>query len=127
MEKTIKGMTTCKVCGRDFPLIAEEHYVSKEPGRQGFAAVAGGPAPVLWDSFDCPHCGCQNRMQQRNRLTDLFGQDLPLDYDEEDEDEDDPPVCDFSSGGECYCKDTCGPDCEFHPDHNPHPNREEKE
>lgn len=84
MENTIKGMTTCKVCGRDFPLIAEEHYVSKEAGKVGIAAIAGGLAPILWDSFDCPHCGCQNRLQQRNRLSDIMGQDYPL-YDEEDE------------------------------------------
>jgi len=71
-----KGMTTCKVCGRDFALIAEEHYISSNIG---FAALIGGPAPVLFDSFDCPHCGCQNNMQQRNHLTDMLGKDLPLD------------------------------------------------
>lgn len=124
MENTIKGMTTCKVCGRDFPLLAEEHYVSKEPGKTGIAAIAGGQAPILWDSFDCPHCGCQNRMQQRNRLTDDLGQDYPLDDTEEDEDY---PVCPFPKGGECYCKDTCDSECEFHPDQDPHPSREEKE
>ena len=85
MEK-IKGMTTCKICGRDFPLISEEHYISKEAGKMGFAALAGGPAPVLFDSFDCPHCGCQNNMQQRNRSTDIMGQDLPL-YEELENDE----------------------------------------
>ena len=124
MENAIKGMTTCKVCGRDFPLIAEDHYVSKEAGKVGFAAIAGGPALILWDSFDCPHCGCQNRMQQRNRISDIFGQDLPLN---EKENCDDAPVCDFPTGGECYSKDSCGPDCEFHPDYNPHPNREEND
>lgn len=98
MENKIKGMATCTVCGRNFPLIIEEHYISKEPGKTGIAAIAGGTAPMLWDSFDCPHCGCQNRVQQRNRLSDIFGQDLPLDDDEEDED---VPVC-------------------------PHPSREEK-
>ena len=86
MEKT-KGMTTYKICGRDFSLIAEEHYISKEAGKIGFAAIAGGPAPVLFDSFDCPHCGCQNNMQQRNRLTDMFGRDLPLDEEFEDDEE----------------------------------------
>lgn len=100
MENKIKGMATCRICGREFPLIIEEHYISKEPGKTGIAAIAGGTAPMLWDSFDCPHCGCQNRVQQRNRLSDILGQDLPLDDDEEDEDD---------------------------PDHNPHPNREEKD
>ena len=93
MENAIKGMTTCKVCGRNFPLLAEEHYVSKEAGKVGIAAIAGGLAPILWDSFDCPHCGCQNRMQQRNRLTDIMGQDLPLNDNEEDEDEEESCCC----------------------------------
>ena len=87
MENSIKGMTTCKVCGRDFPLITEEHYISKEAGREGIAAIVGGPFPILWDSFDCPHCGCQNRMNRRYRLTDNIGQDFPLDYGENGEDE----------------------------------------
>lgn len=93
MENAIKGMTTCKVCGRDFPLVAEDHYVSKEAGKVGIAAIAGGLAPILWDSFDCPHCGCQNRMQQRNRVTDNFGQDFPLDYGENEEDEESCCCC----------------------------------
>lgn len=106
MEKT-KGMTTCNVCGRDFPLLIEEHYVSKEAGRIGFAALAGGPAPILWDSFDCPHCGCQNRMQQRERFSDILGQDLPLDAEEDEDDEE--------SECSCGCCNT-----------NPHPAREEQ-
>ena len=40
---------------------------------------------------------------------------------------DDAPVCPFPNGGECYCKDSCSPSCEFHPEHNPYPDREEKE
>ena len=87
MENTIKGMTTCKVCGRDFPLLAEEHYVSKDVSLTGFAGLAGGTEPKIWDSFDCPHCGCQNRMQQRNRMTDLLGRDFSIDCPEEDDEE----------------------------------------
>lgn len=89
MENSIKGMTTCKVCGRDFPLIAEEHYISKEAGKEGIAAVVGGLAPILWDSFDCPHCGCQNRLHMRYRLTDNLGREFPLDCGENEEEEDD--------------------------------------
>lgn len=75
MENT-KGMTICKICGREFSLTKEEHYTSKEAGKTGIAAIAGGPAPILWDSFDCPYCGCQNNMQQRNRVSDIFGNDF---------------------------------------------------
>lgn len=93
MQVDVRGMTTCKVCGRDFPLISEDHYVSKEPGKTGFAAIAGGSEPILWDSFDCPHCGCQNRMQQRNRMTDLLGRDFSIGCPEEDDDEEDCCCC----------------------------------
>lgn len=108
MERNVRGMTTCVVCGRDFPLIFESHYVSKDPGKMGLAAIVGGDEEALYDTFDCPHCGCQNRVQKRNRM-----------YPEEDcpcPDEDDP-VCPFPKGGECYCKDRCSEECEFHPDY----------
>ena len=64
----IKGMRTCAICGRDFPLLIEEQYVATEPNLKGFAAIAGGTEPTLWDAFDCPHCGCQNRVNPRMRL-----------------------------------------------------------
>lgn len=99
--ENIKGMTTCKVCGRDFPLLAEEHYVSKDVSLTGFAGLAGGTEPKIWDSFDCPHCGCQNRIQLRNRVTNDFGQGLPLIQEDEEED--------------CCCCDM-----------NPHSSREEE-
>lgn len=87
MDK-LKGMTTCTVCGRDFPLLAEEHYIAREPGRSGFAAIAGGPEFGLWDVIDCPHCGCQIKLQPRMRMTDCLGRDVPW-YGEEDTEEDD--------------------------------------
>ena len=80
MENTTKGMTTCKVCRRDFALIIEEHYVAKEPGATGLAAFAGTPRK-LFDAFDCPHCGCQNVVNGRYPLSDVLGQDFPLEDD----------------------------------------------
>ena len=65
---TIKGMKTCEVCGRDFPLLIEEHYVATDPNLNGIVAVIGGKEAMLWDAFDCPHCGCQNRVNPRMRL-----------------------------------------------------------
>lgn len=64
----MKGMTTCKVCGRDFPLLAEEHYIARNPDREGGqigVIIAGKDEPAIFDAFDCPHCGCQNVMQER--------------------------------------------------------------
>lgn len=61
----MKGMTTCKICGRDFPLMAEEHYVAVDTKCGGIKAVLEGDGTTLYDVFDCPHCGCQNVMQVR--------------------------------------------------------------
>lgn len=62
-----KGMTTCKVCGRDFALIKEEHYVASDNAKTGVMGAIGGTEPDIYDAFDCPHCGCQNIMQTRKR------------------------------------------------------------
>lgn len=65
MEK-VKGVATCKVCGRDFPLIMGEHYIAHEPKHEGsiYSLVSTDKASEF-DAFDCPHCGCQNVMQER--------------------------------------------------------------
>lgn len=66
-----KGMTTCKVCGRDFALIAEEHYIAKDPQKGGFAASITGEAVYMYDAFNCPHCGCQYIAQPRKASAEL--------------------------------------------------------
>lgn len=50
----MEGMATCNVCGRDFALMKEEHYVAR--GVFGLSVS---------DAFDCPHCGCQYIAQER--------------------------------------------------------------
>ncbi len=65
----MKGMTTCKVCGQDFPLTAEKHYIAQDPQKIGvFANLANTDRATEYDAFDCPHCGCQNIMQERKSL-----------------------------------------------------------
>lgn len=89
MEK-VKGMYTCKVCGRDFPLLFEEQYVATDPRATGvIATLASMDKANQYDAFDCPHCGCQNVIQSRKP------EYCPCDYDicdecccEEEEDED---------------------------------------
>ena len=75
-----KGMTTCKVCGRDFALMAEEHYVVREFGKKGLVEALSAKEPMQYDAFDCPHCGCQNVMQVRmidvEEFTDTEEHDL---------------------------------------------------
>ena len=64
----MKGMTTCKICGRDFPLIAEERYTVRDNEKSGISIAFSGSETGLYDAFDCPHCGCQNIMQERKRM-----------------------------------------------------------
>lgn len=60
MENKVPGLHTCKVCGRDFPLIAENNYVVRENGRRGLQTVVSDYEEKMFNAFDCPHCGCQN-------------------------------------------------------------------
>lgn len=88
----MKGMTTCKVCGRDFPLMAEEHYVARDGEKKGVIAALSVEEGVQYDAFDCPHCGCQNIMQ---------GRKLAVYEDEEIEEEADHDGCDEESCTTC--------------------------
>jgi len=89
----MKGMYTCKICDRDFPLLEEEHYTTKIR-KTGLSAIAGGEER-LHDAFDCPHCGCQNIVGERetaycecfNPLCDDC-EGCPEDDDGDEEDED---------------------------------------
>ena len=96
MEK-VKGMYTCKVCGRDFPLLIEEQYVATDPRATGVVAtLVSMDKANQYDAFDCPHCGCQNIIQPRKP------EYCPCDYgicdecgccedEDEEEEEDDAP------------------------------------
>lgn len=89
MEKKIPGMTTCRVCGCDFPLLKENHYLAIDKATTGLSAVLGGPQSAMYDVMDCPHCGCQNVLQEYKRIAtpeDLGACccDVPDEEDEED-------------------------------------------
>lgn len=60
-------MVKCVVCNKDFELIKENRYTSRDECRKGISAIAGGSEETLYDTFDCPYCGCQNVMQKRRR------------------------------------------------------------
>lgn len=65
----MNGMTTCKVCGREFSLTAEEHYIARDPQRVGaLANLTSTDKATEYDAFDCPHCGCQNVIQMRKPI-----------------------------------------------------------
>ena len=58
----------CKVCGTEFPAIRERHYISRDLTKTGIGTVfSSTDEPALYDSFDCPNCGCQVSVQGRNR------------------------------------------------------------
>ena len=83
-----KGMYECGVCHRDFALIAEDHYIAEDPTPTGLVAVVSKTV-YPYDAIDCPHCGCQNVLQQRKPVA------CPCDYgicdecNREEEDSDD--------------------------------------
>lgn len=82
----MKGMTTCKICGRDFPLIAEEHYVARDSEKKGvIPALSGQDEAIQYDAFNCPHCGCQNVMQERKHEICLCDSDICDECDNEED------------------------------------------
>ena len=71
----MKGMATCKICGRDFPLMAEVRYTSidRTKGLSMFdSSLSLSNKDVFYDSFDCPHCGCQYIAQERKEPASII-------------------------------------------------------
>ena len=83
----MKGMVTCKICGRDFALIEEENYVAQDPDREGIGVIiAGKEQPIQYDAFDCPHCGCQHIIQERKRIFIPNDLDINQLFDDDEDD-----------------------------------------
>ena len=62
----------CKICGKDFELKLDNHYIvrDEEIQRFGIASIVGSSTEKeskLYDAFNCPYCGCQNVVQERKR------------------------------------------------------------
>lgn len=61
---------TCTVCGEEFYPKDEDRYVTAENKTSGgLAGALSGTVegPELYDSFDCPFCGCQIVVKGRLR------------------------------------------------------------
>lgn len=57
----------CKVCECEFVPEKKEHYISRDEVKVGFSSIAGGMEEKVYDTFDCPQCGCQNIVNERKR------------------------------------------------------------
>ncbi len=65
-------MLKCKICGCEFNAVKERHYISRDNERTGLAAAFGNNQErILYDTFDCPDCGCQTVAQERKRKYDI--------------------------------------------------------
>ena len=62
----------CKVCGTNFELKVDNHYIARDGMviRTGISSLVGSSneESKLYDTFDCPVCGCQNVVQERKRI-----------------------------------------------------------
>ena len=61
------NMIKCKVCGCEFAPVIDKHYVTRDNDEYGIATALKSTECKLYDSFDCPACGCQIIAQERKR------------------------------------------------------------
>lgn len=52
----------CNVCGKLFIPKNQNRYLTAEPKTLANSFNGGG---AIYDTFDCPHCGCQHRVAIR--------------------------------------------------------------
>lgn len=60
-------MLVCKICESTFIPTIDKHYTSKDNGESGLSTVFKHVEGNLYDTFDCPVCGCQMIAQERKR------------------------------------------------------------
>lgn len=73
----------CKVCDCEFVPQIKEHYIARDEIKTGLSTIAGGLEEKLYDTFDCPQCGCQMVMQERKRQ--LYQTNNATDEEDEEE------------------------------------------
>lgn len=74
--REVKEMLECKICGTKFPALKERHYTSRDEGKTGLSAVLeSNNEGKLYDTFDCPMCGCQVIAQGRKRTYRPLGKE----------------------------------------------------
>ena len=60
-------MIKCKICGCEFVPVIDKHYIARDNGGSGMATVFKHIECNMYDTFDCPACGCQIIAQERKR------------------------------------------------------------
>lgn len=78
-------MLKCKICGFDYSPMINEHYVSRDNGESGLTSVIKKTEGNLYDTFDCPVCGCQIIAQERKRVYNETIIEAIKEVDEDDE------------------------------------------
>lgn len=73
----------CNVCECEFIPEKDERYISRDEIKTGLSTVVGGLEEKLYDTFDCPQCGCQVIVQERKRAYIVSHVDY-IEYDEEE-------------------------------------------
>lgn len=58
----------CKICDCEFLPTIDKHYTARDNGESGVATVLKNTEGNLYDTFDCPSCGCQMIVQERKRV-----------------------------------------------------------
>lgn len=80
----------CKICECEFVPDKKEHYISRDEVKVGLSNLAGGIEAKIYDTFDCPQCGCQNIMGERKRS--ICGENVKEEIEEEEEELEEPEV-----------------------------------
>ena len=67
-EELKPGMHKCTVCSRVFELRKENRYIAEAKKTTSLLMLATGTDSVLYDTVDCPYCGCQQILHARERV-----------------------------------------------------------
>lgn len=67
-------MLKCKVCGKEFEAVKENHYVAREGLKTGAITALASAEEKIFDAFDCPHCGCQYIAGERKREQEVLNE-----------------------------------------------------
>ena len=63
MSKKIK----CNVCDNQFVPLKKNRYTSIDKMERGLVTIMRDADTNMYDTFDCPKCGCQIIVQERKR------------------------------------------------------------